>query len=143
MTRVLLDEADLIDELIDVVMDQRDSIKSGNYAEMQELMKHVQDVFFRVQSQDSLRARLVESTAKDLSCAPRVSAIAEALPEEERPLFNEAGERLEHVVFALKAEMTILGGLIEQSERLGAMLLSEWRRLDAGFMRSGGLDFRG
>ena len=148
LIHILLDEADSIDELVGAVVEQRELIKRSEYAEgghaaLQSLMKRVQDIFFRVQSQESQRARLTEAVAKDLGCEPRLSALSEAVPEAERALFTGAGERLGHAVFALKSEMAILGGLVEQNERFSAMLLSEWRRLDAGFMRSGGLDFRG
>lgn len=143
LIHTLLDESDSIDELIDVVVEQREAIKNGNHALMQELMKRIQEVFFRVQSYESQRERITNSVAKDLGCAPRLSALCEAVPEMERALFRGAGERLGHSVFALKSEMAILSGLIEQNERFSAMLLSEWRRLDSGFMRSGGLDFRG
>jgi hypothetical protein len=143
LIHVLLEEADLIDELLDKVVQQRESVKSGDYGVMQALMKQIQDVSFRVQAQESQRARLTESLAEELGCEARFSALSALVPQEYRALFNGAGERLGHSVFALKSEMTILSGLIDQNERYSAMLLSEWRRLDAGFMRSGGLDFRG
>jgi hypothetical protein len=81
--------------------------------------------------------------SKRLECEPYISALSQAVPDEERALFMGAGERLGHSVFALKSEMAILSGLIEHNERFSAMLLSEWRRLDTDFTRSGGLDFRG
>jgi hypothetical protein len=168
LTEALLEEADLIDELLDAVVEQRDMVKSGNRLALQDLMKRVQSISFRVQAQEAQRARLAQAVAEELRCEPKFSALAEAffrlsgaasllgsdsasgggvsenaVSEKEAALFRGAGERLRHSVFALKAEMTILSGLIEQNERFSAMLLSEWRRLDAGFMRSGGLDFRG
>ena len=143
LIHILLDEADSIDELIDAVVEQREAIKNGNHASMQELMKRIQEVFFRVQSYESRRERMTAGVAKDLGCAPRLTELSEAVPEAERALFRGAGERLGHSVFVLKSEMAVLDGLIEQNERFSAMLLSEWRRLESGFMRSGGLDFRG
>ncbi|MDR1977200.1 MAG: flagellar protein FlgN [Synergistaceae bacterium] len=143
LIHVLLDEADLIDELRDAVVEQRETVKSGDYVAMQDLMKHIQDIFFHVQTQEAQRMRLADSAAKEFGCEPRLSALSQVIPEEERALFKGAGERLGHCIFALKSEMAILSSLIEQNERFGAMLLSEWRRLDTGFMRSGGLDFRG
>ena len=144
----LLEEADLIDELLGVAAEQRDMVKSGNRLVLQELMKRVQNLSFRVQAQETQRGRLAQNLAEELRCEPHFSAMAEALSgggasEREAVLFRGAGERLRHSVFALKSEMTVLRGLIDQNERFGAMLLSEWRRLDAGCMRSGGLDFRG
>ncbi|MDR1649518.1 MAG: flagellar protein FlgN [Synergistaceae bacterium] len=144
LTDALLEEADLIDELLGAVVEQRDMVKSGNHLALQDLMKRVQSISFRVQAQEAQRARLAQAAAEELRCEPKLSALAEALSGlPEAALFRGAGERLRYSVFALKAEMTILSGLIEQNERFSAMLLSEWRRLDAGFMRSGGLDFRG
>ena len=144
----LLEEADLIDELLGVVAEQRDMVKSGNRLALQELMKRVQNISFRVQAQEAQRGRLAQALAEDLRCESHFSALAEVFSnggasEKEAVLFRGASERLRYSVFALKSEMTILSGLIEQNERFSAMLLSEWRRLDAGFMRSGGLDFRG
>ena len=143
LIHAMLDEADLIDGLLDAVVEQRESIKSGNHTVMQELMKRVQDISFRVQAKESHRARLTESVSGELGCEPYISALSQVVPEEERALFIGAGERLGHSVFALKSEMAILSGLIEHNERFSAMLLSEWRRLDTEFTHSGGLDFRG
>jgi hypothetical protein len=148
LTGVLLEEAGLIDELLGAVSEQRERVKSGDRPALQELMKRVQDISFRVQAQEAQRARLTQMLAEELGCGPHLSALAGALAaagvsEKEAVLFRGAGGRLKHSVFALKSEMTILSGLIEQNERFSAMLLSEWRRLDTRFLRSGGLDFRG
>ena len=139
----MLDEADLLDDLLDAVVEQRESIKSGDHAVVQSLMKRVQDISFRVQAKENQRAGLTESLSKKLGCEPYLSALAQAIPAEEQVLFTGAGERLVHSVFALKAEMAILSGIIEHNERFSAMLLSEWRRLDGDFTHSGGMDFRG
>jgi len=139
----MLDEADLIDELMDAVIEQRDSIKSGNHVALQDLMKRVQNISLRVQAKENQRASLTESLSKTLECEPHLSALALVVPEGERVLFTGAGERLGHSVFALKSEIAILSGIIEHNERFSAMLLSEWRRMDAEFTHSGGMDFRG
>ena len=143
LINVMLDEADLIDNLLDAVVEQRESVKSGDFAAMQDLMKRVQDISFNVQAKENQRARLTETVSGELGCEPHISALSQVVPDGERALFMGAGERLGHSVFALKSEMAVLSGLIEHNERFSAMLLSEWRRLDAGFTHSGGLDFRG
>ncbi|MDR2529188.1 MAG: flagellar protein FlgN [Synergistaceae bacterium] len=143
LTQAMLDEADLIDELLELVIEQREAVKADDRELMQDLMKDIQDVFFSVQTQEAQRARLARFLAANLDCEPRLSSLAAAVPDEERALFKGAGDRLGYVVFALKSEMAILNSLIERNERFSAMLLSEWRRLDAGFTRAGGLDFRG
>ena len=63
LINAMLDEADLIDDLLDAVVEQRESVKSGDYAAMQDLMKRVQDISFRVQAKESQRARLTESVS--------------------------------------------------------------------------------
>ena len=143
LIQVLLDEADLVDELMALVAEQRESVKTADHATMQELMKRVQDVSIQIQTQEAQRERLAASVATELGCEPNLTSLKRALSERDRSLLDSAGQRLGHAVFALKAEMIILNSLVEQNERYSAMLLSEWRRLDAGFMRSGGLDFRG
>ena len=143
LIHLLLDEAALLDELLGLIVEQRESVKNGDQAAMQDTIKRVQDVFFRVQTQEAQRIRAVESAAAEFGCEPTLSALSGAIPAEQRALFTGAGERLGHSVFELKAEMAVLSGLIEQNERFSAMLLSEWRRLDTGFTRAGGLDFRG
>lgn len=143
LIRSILDLADCIDELTEAVLEQRDVVKSGNGALLQGTMKRVQDAFFRVQAQEVQRARHAEAVAGALGCAPELSALSAAVPESERLLFSGAGDRLKHAVFVLKSEMVILQSLIQQNERFSAMLLSEWRRLEGGFTRSAGLDFRG
>jgi hypothetical protein len=149
----LLEEAGLIDELLAAAVEQREMVKSGDRLALQDMMKRVQNISFRVRAQEAQRVRLAQALAEVLGCEAHFSAIAGALAAaaaaadnasgKDAALFKGAGERLRHSVFALKSEMTILSGLIDQNERFSAMLLSEWRRLDAGFMRSGGLDFKG
>ena len=143
LINTMLDEADLIDDLLEAVVEQRESVKSGDRLAVQSLMKRVQDISFRVQAKENQRAGLTESLSRELGCEANVSALSQAVSEEQRALFLGAGERLGHSVFALKSEMAILSGLIEHNERFSAMLLSEWRRMDADFTRSGGMDFRG
>ena len=136
LIHVLLDESDLIDELAGLVVEQRESIKNADQVTMQEHMKRVQDVFFRVKTQEAQRERAAASLAAELGCEPNISSLMGAIPEGDRLLLNGAGERLGHSVFNLKTEMVVLSGLIEQNERFSAMLLSEWRRLDTGFKHS-------
>jgi hypothetical protein len=143
LTQVLLEEADAIDDLVDAVVEQRETINSGDPISLQDQMRVIQELFFRVRTQEAQRARLARSLAEELGCEARLSLLSEALPEANRALFRGAGDRFSHSVFALKAEMAILSGLIGHNERFSTMLLSEWRRLDSGFTPSGGLDFKG
>ena len=143
LINVMLDEADLIDDLLDAVVEQRESVKNVDHAATQNIMKRVQEIGFRVQAKENQRVGLTESLSKELGCEPNVSALSQAVPEADLAIFTGTAERLGHSVFALKSEMAILSGLIDHNERFSAMLLSEWRRLDTDFTHSGGLDFRG
>jgi uncharacterized coiled-coil protein SlyX len=141
---VLLDEADVIDELVDAIVEQRETVREKDHALLQDQMKYVQEIFFDVQALEARRERLVQALAGELRCPGRLANLVKALPEAEGTELRSAGDRFGHSIFALKAEMTILSGLIEHNERFSALLLSEWRRLSGdGFMQSEGLDFRG
>ena len=139
----ILDEADAIDDLLDVVRDQREALKGEGVEVLQDLMREVREIFFDVQAQEMLRDGLAKELAAELGCEPSASSLGEAMEEDERALFNGAADRLTQSVFGLKSEIVILSGLIDQGERYASMLLSEWRRLEGGASRLGGTDFRG
>jgi hypothetical protein len=149
LTDAVLDEADAISALLDVAAALRESVKrsggggaasaADERGNMQDLMKEMQDASFTVQTAEAARTRLTSEIAAALGCEPVLSAIAKAAGG---GALLDAGGRLKHAVLALKSEMLILGGLIEQNERFGAMLLSEWRRVNMDFSRSG-VDLKG
>ncbi|MBR1672029.1 MAG: flagellar export chaperone FlgN [Fretibacterium sp.] len=145
------DEADDIDDLVDIVRDQRYAMKGRDPAGVDDLMKEMREVFFDVQTQEGLRGGLAKKMAARWGCDPRASSLSALMEEDERALFNGAVDRLTQSVFVLKSEILILNGLVEQNEKYTSMLLSEWRRLmgDAASPRSGfpaeagAMDFRG
>ncbi len=139
----MTDEADILDVIVEVVQDQREALKYDDTEGLQELMAELQELLFEAKAQGLLRERLANGLAERLNCQPSVSALSAALPEADRVSFESAAERLTQSVFNLKAEMIILNGLIEQSERFSSMLLSEWRRIQGGSSAAPGLDFRG
>lgn len=137
------DESDLIDELVEVVQDQREALKYNNYDELQALMQEIQDLLFEIKTREAIRERAAFELAQQIGCEPQIAALSCAMTDYERALFDGIADRLAQSVFSLKAEMVILSGLIEQNERFSAMLLSEWRRIEGGASFTGGLDFRG
>ena len=139
----VLDEADFIDELIDVVREQREAMKARDATGVDELMKETREIFFDVQAQEALRDDLAKKLAARLGGEPRANSLSSLMEEDERALFNGAADRLTQSVFVLKSEMTILNGLVDQNERYTSMLLSEWRRLAGDVSPSGATDFRG
>lgn len=140
----VLEEADAIDDLVDVVRDQREAVKVGDAEEMDGLMKEMHEVVFDVQTQELRRSDRAKRLAAQFGCEPCAESLAVPMEEAERALFNGAADRLTQSVFVLKSEMAILSGLIEQNKRYTAMLLSEWRRLmGEGAADAGAADFRG
>lgn len=139
----ILDEADALDDLIELVQEQREALRGEGVEVLQDLMREQREIFFDVQTQEALREDLAKALASELGCEPRASSLSDAFAEDERALFNGAVDRLTQSLFGLKSEMVILSGLIDQNERYASMLLSEWRRLEGGATRLGGTDFRG
>ena len=137
------DEADAIDDLIDVVQEQREALRGDGVEVLQDLMREQREIFFDVQTQEALRDELAKGLAAELGCEPQASSLSDAFEEDERALFNGVVDRLTQSLFELKSEMVILSGLIDQNERYTSMLLSEWRRLEGGSSRLNGTDFRG
>jgi len=43
----------------------------------------------------------------------------------------------------LQSEMQILAGLVDENQRLGGMMIAEWRRLQGMYPSRPGVDFRG
>ena len=139
----ILDEADALDDLIDVVQEQREALMGEGVEVLQDLMREQREIFFDVQTQEAHRDALAKELAAELGCEPRAASLSDAFEEDERALFNGAADRLTQSLFGLKSEMVILSGLIDQNERYASMLLSEWRRLEGGASRLYGTDFRG
>ena len=143
LVTAMLDEADCLDELIEVVQDQREALRQERHDELQDLLLELQDLLFEMKARETEREKLAAALASGWGCESRVTELSNFLTEEESAFFNGAADRLTQSVFTLKAEMLIMSGLVDQCERLSAMLLSEWRRIEGGMTSAGGLDFRG
>ncbi len=140
---VVLDEADFIDELVDVVREQREAVKARDATGVDDLLKETREIFFDIETQESLRDDLAKKLAARLGGEPRANSLSALMEEDERALFNGAADRLTQSIFVLKSEMMILSGLIDQNEKYTSMLLSEWRRLMGDVSQAGATDFRG
>ena len=143
LINAVLDEADILDDLVDIVRDQREAMKAGDAVEVDDLMKEMREVFFDVQTRESHRETVAKKLAARFGCEPRANSLSALMEEDERALFNGAADRLTQSVFVLKSEMMILSGLVDQNERYASMMLSEWRRLMGDAAQPGGTDFRG
>ena len=144
LINAVLDEADCISDLTGVMREQRDAMRERDTEAVNDLMNETRDISFEVQQYETLRNDLAKKLAAKFSCEPRVSSLASIMSEDERIKFDEAAESLRQSVFALKSEIMILNGLIDQNEKYTSMLLSEWRRLNGDTLsQSGSADFRG
>lgn len=137
-------EADCIDDLTDILREQRAAMTARDVDSVNALMDESRDVFFDIQTQEAMRSDLAKKLAAKFSCDPKAASLAAIMDNEERANFNGAADRLTQSVFVLKSEMIILNGLIDQNEQYTSMLLSEWQRLNGDRVsQSGGADFRG
>ncbi len=144
LIKTVLDEADSISDLVVVMREQRDAMRDRDTETVNELMNETRDISFEVQKYETLRNDLARKLATKFSCEPRVSSLVSVMSEDEQEKFDEAAENLKQSVFALKSEIMILSGLIDQNEKYTSMLLSEWRRLNGDeITKSGSADFRG
>ena len=144
LIKTVLDEADSISDLVVVMREQRDAMRDRDTDTVNELMNETRDISFEVQKYETLRNDLARKLATKFSCEPRVSSLVSVMSEDEQEKFDEAAESLKQSVFALKSEIMILSGLIDQNEKYTSMLLSEWRRLNGDeIAKSGSADFRG
>ncbi len=138
------EESDYLDELADVIRDQREAMRDRDTENVNSLMSEMRDIFFDAQTSDTRRNDLSRSLAAKYMCEPKASSLSEKMHEDERMIFNGAVDRLTQTIFVLKSEMMILTGLIDQHEKYTSMLLSEFNRLNGDRLsQSGGADFRG
>ena len=142
----VLDEADCIDELIDIMREQREAMRDRDADAINDLMNESRDISFEVQSCENIRNDLAKRLAAAYSCEPKTSSLLSVMKDDEHDKFKEAAEKLKQSVFVLKSEIMILNGLIDQNEKYTSMLLSEWRRINGdgnNISQSGAADFRG
>ncbi|NLA90951.1 MAG: hypothetical protein GX843_04855 [Synergistaceae bacterium] len=58
-------------------------------------------------------------------------------------MIEQKGDELRLAVKKLQSEMQILAALVDENQRLGGMLIAEWRRLQGMYPSQPGVDFRG
>ena len=141
-------EADCIDDLIDVMREQREAMSDRDIDSVNALMDETRDIFFDTQTYETKRNDLAKKLAAKFSCEPKADALAAKMENDERAIFNGAVDRLTQSIFVLKGEMLVINGLIDQNEKYTSMLLSEFSRLNAGntshtTTQSSTADFRG
>ena len=128
---------EILSELRSVVLRQRDALKEGRVAELQQLMSELRHVSVRCQAIETKRQRVTDDLAKEMGTAAVVSEIVRALPEADAAVLDESADRLMRTVSSLKAEMSILSRLMDEAKMLNQMLITEWQKLGQKFMGGG------
>ena len=137
-------ETDCIDDLIEVMQEQRIAMSEQNVDYVNDLMNETRDIFFEAQTHDTLRNDWAKKLAASFACEPKASSLAACMDNEEKSIFNGTVDRFTQSIFALKGEMLVLNGLIDQNQKYSAMLLSEVSRLRGDeVLQSGTANFRG
>ena len=122
---------EILTELLDIILKQRDALKDGRHADLQTLMSELRHVSVRCQAIETKRVRAAEELSKELGCEPVVSEILRAMPDdaEDRPLIEEESKKLIQVVQRLKIEMSLISRLMDEAKSLNEMMISEWQKL--------------
>lgn len=136
-------ETDGINELLGLIIQQRDAVRDGNFEAMQDVMKLLHSVSLKVRKCEALRDQAAGSLAASLGCEAKLSSLCEATKDE---ALSAAGSALMKASNTASAESKILRRLIEEGQKFNDMMLSEMRRFDSsgGFARaSGSMDIKG
>jgi ATP phosphoribosyltransferase regulatory subunit HisZ len=122
---------EILAELLDIVLKQRDALKEGRHADLQTLMSELRHVSVRCQAIETKRVRAADELAGELGCNQIVSDILRAMPEncEGRAEIEEESKKLVQVVQRLKIEMSLISRLMDEARSLNEMLISEWQKL--------------
>ena len=140
---VLARQAETLRALADVTVQQREALQNGRLELLQDLFRDLQNLGFSAEALENQRAKMAAELAGQLACEPKVSAICERLRGEESVSLKETASALEFAVRKLRSEMQILAGLVDENQRLGGMMIAEWRRLQGMYPSRPGVDFRG
>jgi hypothetical protein len=126
---IMLKQDEILSELLDNTIKQREALKEGRLSDLQDLMSDLRHVSVRCQAIETKRSRAAADIAKDLNCAAVVSEIIRAIGGEESALVEESAEKMMQTVKKLKMEMAILERLMDEARTLNEMMITEWRRL--------------
>ena len=139
----LTKQAEILRTLGEVTVRQREALKEGRLELLQDLFRELQKIGFSAEALENQRGKMAAELAAQLGCEPKVSAICERLRGGESASLKETAAELEMAVRKLQSEMQILAGLVDENQRLGGMMIAEWRRLQGMYPSRPGVDFRG
>ncbi|MDR0654173.1 MAG: flagellar protein FlgN [Synergistaceae bacterium] len=141
LAETLIKQDEILSELLSITLSQREALKEGRLARLQELMSEMRHTSVRAQAIETRRSRLAAEIAGELGCDAVVSKIANILPPEESELLKDAAGKLTSTVGRLKMEMSILSRLMDEAKDLNEMLINEWRKMSSRAVGPGGGGF--
>lgn len=140
---VLARQADTLRALAEVTVQQREALQNGRLELLQDLFRELQNLGFSAEALENQRQKMAAELAGQLGCEPKISAICERLKGDDSLSLKEKAAELELSVKKVQSEMQILSGLVDENQRLGGMMIAEWRRLQGMYPSRPGVDFRG
>lgn len=138
----MLKQDEILSELLDNTVKQREALKEGRLSDLQELMSNLRHVSVRSQAIETKRSRVAGDIASEMDCKPVVSEIIIALrgaSAAEAALVEESAGKMMRTVNKLKMEMSILVRLMDEAKTLNEMMISEWRKLSQKAMGIGAM----
>ena len=143
LLETLIKQDEILCELLDVTLKQREALKEGRMPDLQDLMSDMRHISVRAQAIEMKRERTAADVASEIGCDPVVSEIIRTLAPEQAGRMGEASRKLVSTVERLKVEMSILSRLMDEAKNLNEMLISEWRKMSSRAAgSSGGFDTR-
>lgn len=140
---LLARQAETLRGLVDVTVQQREALQTGRLELLQDLFKDLQNFGFAAEALENQRTKITALLANQLGCEPTISALWGRLRGKERERLKARGDELSLAVRKLQSETQILTKLVDENQRLGGMMIAEWRRLQGMYPSQGGVDFRG
>lgn len=137
----LVKQNEILGELLDIILKQRDALKAGRHADLQTLMSQLRQSSVRCQAIEAKRVKVAGALSQELGCGETVSDIIAALPNDDtaRAQIEAEGKKLLNVVERLKMEMSLMGKLMDEAKTLNEMMISEWQRLSMKSLGGGAI----
>ncbi len=112
-----------------LLKNERLLLAGKDYASLQSLLKELERSVSDFLGLEAERDRLARQLACVLGCDPKMSEIASNLEEEASKPLVDAADRLQRSMKGLKSEFEITSRLLDESKKLGDLVLSQLRGL--------------
>ena len=112
-----------------LLKNERLLLAGKDYASLQSLLKELERSVSDFLGLEAERDRLAGQLACVLGCDPKMSEIASNLEEEASKPLVDAADRLQRSIKGLKSEFEITSRLLDESKKLGDLVLSQLRGL--------------